>query len=410
LYDAVHGVRRSNVFDASGGRLGREEEFRGADDAAYTLAWAARCPAEVEPFGSAATTAFHSLVTYARFASDTDTAAARVYAEYSSLMAEHYYEFRGPSSEEERANARAHLDESLIDHDLAAYAALPMDYSAIFADGNLARSFNLPLWPEAQSSAVSNCWQSARRALLELDMGFDVWVDCYEDRLAGKPLDIELETQRAQVPEEIWNQEPTLVNAYIKQLSAGSALKPLNRVRALFLGHGDAGKTSLIAALHGETVVEGDKTMTPGVAITDSEPDVLWRERPGDGALPTVYFWDFGGQVMAHQTHQFFLRSNCVYVIVLDGRRNAEATEAARYWLEHVRAFGDGSSVLIVGNKIDLAPVWVDIAPLTRTSQVSSATFRSPAQRPRARGRRSSPPSVPPSRTGWSMPCAHSQC
>ncbi|HLQ91902.1 MAG TPA: COR domain-containing protein [Xanthobacteraceae bacterium] len=65
--------------------------------------------------------------------------------------------------------------------------------------------------------------------------------------------------------------------------------------------------------------------------------------------------------------HQFFLRSNCVYVIVLDGRRNSEATDAARYWLEHVRAFGDGSPVLIVGNKIDLAPVWIDIQPLSRT-------------------------------------------
>src|SRR5262249_22997438 len=88
---------------------------------------------------------------------------------------------------------------------------------------------------------------------------------------------------------------------------------------------------------------------------------------PGDAMRPIVYFWDFGGQVMAHQTHQFFLRSNCVYVIVLDGRRNTEATAAARYWLEHVRAFGGGSPVLIVGNKSDLAPVWVDPKSLERS-------------------------------------------
>jgi GTPase SAR1 family protein len=119
--------------------------------------------------------------------------------------------------------------------------------------------------------------------------------------------------------------------------------------------------------LLGEKIVEGGKKMTPGVAITDAEPDVLWRERAADATHPTVYFWDFGGQVMAHQTHQFFLRSNCVYVIVLDGRRHSEATDSARYWLEHVRAFGEGSPILIVGNKIDLVPVWVDIQPLART-------------------------------------------
>jgi GTPase SAR1 family protein len=173
--------------------------------------------------------------------------------------------------------------------------------------------------------------------------------------------------RRALIPEEVWEQEPKAVNAYIAQLAASDQLKPLNRVRAIFLGPGDAGKTLLIAAILREKVVEGDKVMTPGVAITDADPDVLWRERPADATRPTVYFWDFGGQVMAHQTHQFFLRSNCVYVIVLDGRRHSEATDAARYWLEHVRAFGEGSPVLIVGNKIDLAPVWVDIQPLARS-------------------------------------------
>jgi hypothetical protein len=68
---------------------------------------------------------------------------------------------------------------------------------------------------------------------------------------------------------------------------------------------------------------------------------------------------------MVHHTHQFFLRSNCLYVIVLDGRRNERATEDARYWLEHVRAYANDAPVMLVGNKIDLASVHIDTYSLT---------------------------------------------
>jgi hypothetical protein len=78
----------------------------------------------------------------------------------------------------------------------------------------------------------------------------------------------------------------------------------------------------------------------------------------------TVHFWDFGGQVMAHATHQFFLRSGCLYVIVLDARRERNANEEAEYWLEHVRAFGDQAPVLIVGNKADQVKVNLDLKSL----------------------------------------------
>ena len=63
---------------------------------------------------------------------------------------------------------------------------------------------------------------------------------------------------------------------------------------------------------------------------------------------------------MAHATHQFFLRSKCLYVIVLAGRAERNPNEEAEYWLQHVRAFGDGAPVLLVGNKADVMPVNLD--------------------------------------------------
>jgi putative ribosome biogenesis GTPase RsgA len=57
-------------------------------------------------------------------------------------------------------------------------------------------------------------------------------------------------------------QSPAEINAYLRSLRDGAAQKQLNRVRALFIGHGGVGKTSLINALHGEDVVEGREAMT----------------------------------------------------------------------------------------------------------------------------------------------------
>ena len=226
---------------------------------------------------------------------------------------------------------------------------------------------SLPLWRGGLPAKIARKWETLAGDLQSLDSCFEVWTEWYAARLLGTPLDMDIELRRALIPQEVWAQDAASINSYISQIINSSKLIPLNRVRALFLGHGGAGKTSLIAALHGETVIAGDTRMTPGLDIRDADPHILWRESKAEGGRPAVYFWDFGGQVTAHHTHQFFLRSNCVYVIVLDGRRNNNATDDARYWLEHVRAYGDGSPVLIVGNKIDLDAVSVDTLPLSRT-------------------------------------------
>ena len=80
-----------------------------------------------------------------------------------------------------------------------------------------------------------------------------------------------------------------------------------------------------------------------------------------------VHFWDFGGQMMTHATHQFFLRARCLYVIVIDGRNRDDGNADAEYWLSYLHAFaGDNTPVLIVGNKADASPVEVDLALLKK--------------------------------------------
>ncbi|XOF33918.1 MAG: COR domain-containing protein [Candidatus Electrothrix sp. YB6] len=191
------------------------------------------------------------------------------------------------------------------------------------------------------------------QVLRDYGFGFDIWADWYQDWLEGKEPDTELLKAIVYLSEEQLAQEPAQINAYLKNLSQTD--RPLNRVRVIFLGYGEAGKTSLIRALNGLEVDEGKEKMTPGIDIS------TWQVPDTE---ITAHFWDFGGQVVAHATHQFFLRSRCLYVLLLDGRTEINANEQAEYWLEHVRAFGNKAPVMLVGNKADLCAVNLDMARL----------------------------------------------
>ncbi len=155
------------------------------------------------------------------------------------------------------------------------------------------------------------------------------------------------------IPDGFSPQDEAVAEAGLHGLS--SELHPLNRVRAIFIGYGSAGKTSLIRCLHQEPVLEGLEPMTPGIDI---------REWCVPGTQIMAHFWDFGGQVIVHATHQLLLRAACVYVLVIEPRSEIAATEQAQYWLEHIKTYGGNAPVLIVGNKVDIVPVYLDLASL----------------------------------------------
>ena len=186
------------------------------------------------------------------------------------------------------------------------------------------------------------------KAVRDLGGSFIYWADWLQSRYEGRPLNLDQLSQMAEIPEEIWSQKPSEINAYLKKLRDEELLEPLNKVRAIFIGYGESGKTSLIRKLNGVEVVEGKEKMTPGIEV---------NEWPVPDSQMRALFWDFGGQVMAHATHQFFLRSSCVYVLVLNARTDINSNQQAEYWLEHIRAFGENSPVLLVGNKLDFAQV-----------------------------------------------------
>ncbi len=121
-------------------------------------------------------------------------------------------------------------------------------------------------------------------------------------------------------------------------------LRPLNEAKLLVVGEEAVGKTSLINYLIRGLPRNPDETKTPGIAI-EKEP---W---PVNASGLTANVWDFGGQVIMHGTHQFFLTRRSLYLLVLEARR--EDDEKVYKWLKTISNRGADSPVIVVINKWD---------------------------------------------------------
>ncbi|HOY21257.1 MAG TPA: COR domain-containing protein [Haliscomenobacter sp.] len=118
----------------------------------------------------------------------------------------------------------------------------------------------------------------------------------------------------------------------------------LNEVKVTLVGEGASGKTSLVKRLLNSSF-DKKEAQTHGIKIIKHKFKVQ-----GEDFL--VNFWDFGGQEIMHATHQFFLTKRCLYVLVLDSRKD----EKAEYWLNYIQSFGGNAPVIVVLNKIDENP------------------------------------------------------
>jgi len=145
-------------------------------------------------------------------------------------------------------------------------------------------------------------------------------------------------------PVEIVKKGREAVINYFKSLEDGKEL--LNEVKVLLVGDGGAGKTSLVKRIFGEEV-DGNEPQTQGINIRK------WVVKNRERKIK-ANFWDFGGQIIMHATHQFFLSKRSLYILVLDGRKD----EKPEYWLKLIDNFGGESPVLVVINKIDENPAF----------------------------------------------------
>ncbi|HJQ67827.1 MAG TPA: COR domain-containing protein [Blastocatellia bacterium] len=124
----------------------------------------------------------------------------------------------------------------------------------------------------------------------------------------------------------------------------------LNEAKMLVVGDGKVGKSSIVERLLYGTY-NPQKETTLGVEITD-EMKVVQSEVKGEGDPVKLNIWDFGGQEIQHSTHQFFLTTRSLYLLVIDARKGDQLSNI-EYWLKLIESFGGDSPILIVINQID---------------------------------------------------------
>jgi hypothetical protein len=130
--------------------------------------------------------------------------------------------------------------------------------------------------------------------------------------------------------------------------------------KLLLLGEGKVGKTSLVAALLGEPFVENRPT-THGIKIR--QLTLRHPEKPLD---MTLRAWDFGGQEVYRVTHQFFLSSRALYVVVWSAREGREQDDVEG-WLRRIRLrVGREARVLLVASYCDERNPELDYPSLQR--------------------------------------------
>ncbi|ELT89642.1 hypothetical protein CAPTEDRAFT_187033 [Capitella teleta] len=147
-------------------------------------------------------------------------------------------------------------------------------------------------------------------------------------------------------PKEIREQGNRIILSYIKRLSLGSSA--CYRTKLMYVGLGGAGKTSLMRALMS---ADYKAPQVQGEGITDGIDITNWSVKKEDVSL-VFSVWDFAGQTIYYNTHQFFLSSRAVYMLVWNTRLGFEHS-GLDFWLSSISCHCPKAPVFIIGTHAD---------------------------------------------------------
>ncbi|MBN4001327.1 leucine-rich repeat domain-containing protein [Nostoc sp. LPT] len=142
------------------------------------------------------------------------------------------------------------------------------------------------------------------------------------------------------------SEDPGDVNAILDfyfRVQDPAETEPFYEAKFLIIGEGGVGKTSLAKKIKNENYkLQANEKSTEGIEV------IQWHFTQPNGKDFRVNIWDFGGQEIYHQTHQFFLSKRSLYALVADTRK--ENTDFY-WWLKVVELLSDKSPVIIIKNE-----------------------------------------------------------
>ncbi|XP_047143604.2 leucine-rich repeat serine/threonine-protein kinase 2 isoform X2 [Hydra vulgaris] len=123
--------------------------------------------------------------------------------------------------------------------------------------------------------------------------------------------------------------------------------KPYYKMKLMIIGFPQQGKTTLLKRLKGDNNFNLDKS-TQGIDI--EEVIISFQKKE-----PFVFrVWDFAGQEEYFATHQCFLSSSCLYLLVWDVTKKDECIQLLQPWFENLVAQVKVFYIIVVGTKLDL--------------------------------------------------------
>jgi len=139
-------------------------------------------------------------------------------------------------------------------------------------------------------------------------------------------------------------------------LSRQQGKEKVLEAKIILLGNGRVGKTCIVDAILGNEFEENEKS-THGIQLS------VWDEVEIAGNKGRINIWDFAGQDIYHTTHQLFMRTRALYLLVWDVETENSASHEYEgysyqnhpilYWLEYINRISGGSPIILVQNKID---------------------------------------------------------